>query len=274
MSEDRDGYGDGDGDTPASRPRRGALLAIAALGAGVVWGLPHLTGRGVAELDFEPLSDPPGFRRIASGETSGLPNPFIGLDVPGASGNADDRLPVSEVRANLCTGLFGGAPSVGVVPVAAFSDYNCPFCRVLTGRLAALEAASPGGVRITWHEWPRLGETSVSAARAALAADMQGAYAAFHERLMRGRFVATPEYLRILARDIGVDGARLISDMEGEAVTERLRTTDAIARLFGFVGTPALVVGRTVAMGAVPEAVLEALVERERAEGPPPVCSV
>jgi predicted DsbA family dithiol-disulfide isomerase len=263
---------DTDRDTPPSPPRRGALLAFAALGAGVWWGWPHLAGRGTADLDLEPLADPPGFRRIASGQTSGTPDPFVGLDVPGAPDIADDRLPEAEVRADLCAGLFGGAPPAGVVPIAAFSDYNCPFCRVLTERLAALEAASSGGVRVTWHEWPRLGDTSVAAARAALAADMQGAYAAFHERMMRGRFVATPDYLRILARDIGVDGARLIADMEGEDVTGRLRTTDAIARLFGFVGTPALVVGRTVAMGALPEAVLEALVERERADGPAPVC--
>jgi Protein-disulfide isomerase len=52
-----------------------------------------------------------------------------------------------------------------------------------------------------------------------------------------------------------------------------LRTTEAIARIFGFIGTPALVVGRTVVVGAVSEGVIAALVEQERREGPPPVCS-
>lgn len=128
-------------------------------------------------------------------------------------------------------------------------------------------------MRITWHEWPRLGPTSLSAARARLAADMQGAYAAFRTRLMRGRFVATPEYLEILAQDIGVDGDRLLSDMEGDAVSERLRNTEAVARIFDFIGTPALVVGRTVVVGKVSEGVIGALVEEERRDGPPPVCS-
>jgi protein-disulfide isomerase len=264
-------------ETPRSPSRRGALLALAALGAGALWGWPRLAERLAGGFAFQPLADPPGgFRRIAAaGETSGMPNPFIGLDVPGAPGAADTAetaLPEAAVRADLCGALFGGPPQAGVVPIAAFSDYNCPFCRVLTERLSALEARAEGGIRITWHEWPQLGPTSLSAARAALAADMQGAYAAFHRRLMRGRFVATPEYLDLLARDIGVDADRLVSDMAGDTVSARLARTDAVARVFGFVGTPAMVVGRTVVVGAISEAAIAALVEQERRDGPLPFC--
>ena len=236
-----------------------------------MWAWPRIAQRFVGAFDFEPLDDPKGFRRIAGGETSGMPGPFFGLDAPDAP---DEALPEAAMRADLCAGLFGGPLPAGGVPIASFSDYNCPFCRVLTDRLANLEDRSGGDVRITWHEWPRLGATSISAARAALAADMQGAYAAFHKRLMRRRFVATPEYLEILARDIGLDGDRLLSDMESDAVSDRLRNTETVARIFGFVGTPALVVGRTVVPGTVSEAVIAALVEQERRDGPPPVCSM
>ncbi len=250
--------------TPRALPRRAALIAMAA-GVGVWWAWPRLAQHVVGDFDFEPLDDPRGFRRIAAGETSAMPGPLFGLEAPDARERA---LPEAAVRADLC----GGPPPSGVVPIASFSDYNCPFCRVLTERLSNLEDRSDGGVRITWHEWPRLGPTSISAARAALAADMQGAYAAFHERLMHGRFVATPQYLTILARDIGVDGERLLSDMQSAAVSDRLRNTDAVARVFGFIGTPALVVGRTVVVGTVSEGVIAALVDRERRDGPPPVC--
>lgn len=255
---------------PSALSRRAALVAVAAMGAGAWWAWPKISQHFVGDFDFEPLEDPPGFRRIAAGETSGMPSPFFGLEAPDEQ---DQAITEAAMRADLCNGLFGGPPPAGVVPIASFSDYNCPFCRVLTERLSNLEERSGGGVRITWHEWPRLGPTSLSAARAALAADMQGAYAAFHKRLMRGRFVATPEYLEILAQDIGVDGDRLLSDMEGDAVSERLRNTEAVARIFGFIGTPALVVGRTVVVGTVSEGVIGALVEQERRDGPPSVCS-
>lgn len=255
---------------PRQMHRRATLIALAAAGAGVWWTWPRVAHHFVGAFDFEPLEDPAGFRRIAAGQTSGMPNPFIGLD---ASNVRDDTTNDAAIRADLCRALFGEKRPVGGVPIASFSDYYCPFCRILTERLSTLEERSGGDIRITWHEWPRLGPTSVSAARAALAADMQGAYVAFHKRLMRGRFVPTPDYLEGLAQDIGVDAGRLLEDMESEAVTIRLRNTDAVARLFGFVGTPALVVGRTVVVGSVSEAVLTALVEQERRDGPLPVCS-
>ena len=262
---------DGEGaEQPSAWHRRAVLFGLAAATAGTWWAWPRVAQLFVGDFDFEPLDDPQGFRRIAAGETSGIHSPFFGLEAPDEQ---EQAIPEEAVRADLCTGLFGNSPPAGVVPIASFSDYNCPFCRVLTERLSNLEERSGGGVRITWHEWPRLGPTSVSAARAALAADMQGAYATFHKRLMRGRFIATPKYLEILARDIGVDGDRLLADMESDAVSERLLTTETVARIFGFIGTPALVVGRTVIVGTVSENVIAALVEQERRDGPLPICS-
>ncbi len=157
---------------PHALHRRAALLGALAAAVGAWWAWPSVAQLFVGDFDFEPLDDPRGFRRIAAGETSGMPSPFFGLEAPDAQRQAT---PEEEVRADLCAGLFGGSPPAGVVPIASFSDYNCPFCRVLTEILSNLEERAGGGVRITWHEWPRLGPTSVSAARAALAADMQGA---------------------------------------------------------------------------------------------------
>ncbi len=96
---------------------------------------------------------------------------------------------------------------------------------------------------------------------------MLSAYAAFLKRLMRTRFVPTPAYLEVVGRDIGVDPDRLIADMDGDEVANRLRTTDAVAKVFGFIGTPALVIGRTVVVGAVSDAVIAALIEQEARDG-------
>lgn len=250
---------------PGDRFRRRALLAGAvAAGAGVWWGWPAVAPLFVGEFDFEPLDDPAGFRRLAGGDVSGGFDPFVGI---GESDAAASSATTAGVRADICGGLFGGRPPAGVVPVASFSDYNCPFCKVLTKKLAAMEAGSGGAVRVTWHEWPLLGDASVAAARAALAADMQGAYAAFHERLMRSRFIASPEYLEKLAGDLGIDPVRFVADAAGSDVAHRLETSAALAAAFGFRGTPALVVGRTVLVGATSDAVLAKLIGRERRDG-------
>ena len=113
----------------------------------------------------------------------------------------------------------------------------------------------------------------MSAARAALAADMQGAYLAIHRSLMRVRFLASPKYLEQLARKLGIDPARMAADMRSEEVTRRIDEALALSDIFDFPGTPTLVVGRTVAPGAMTEETLRALIERERADGPVPACA-
>lgn len=247
--------------------RRTALAGGAAALAAAWFGWPHLRSR-VAPLfaggfDFEPVPGMPGFRRIAGGATSGA-SPFVGLDRPGPRTEAPPD--------DLCAALFGARPAEGVVPIAMFTDYNCPYCRILTGTLNGIVERSDGAVRVRWHEWPLLGGASSLAARASLAADLQGAYAAFHDRLMRSRFVPTPAYVSDLARRAGIDAARLRADMDGPEVSRRLAETAALAGMFGFPGTPSLVVGRTVAVGAIGDGRLEALIAREREDGPLPAC--
>jgi protein-disulfide isomerase len=127
-------------------------------------------------------------------------------------------------------------------------------------------------VTVAWHEWPILGDVSVNAARAELAARRQATYQAFHERLISSPFVPTPAYLVDLAGRVGLDPARLAADMDSPGVAREIATSQALAGIFRFRGTPGLVVGRTVINGAIDEAALAALIERERAEGPPPGC--
>lgn len=254
--------------------RRGFLSLVIMVGGGysaIKFGAPALKNLFASEFDFEPIAVPAGFRRISGGESTAGFDPFFGLE---SEPDEDMQLVVADVETRICQTLFRDhEPSADVVPLASFSDYNCPFCRVLTQRLAKLEAASNGGLKIVWHELPLLGDASVVAAKGALAAKRQGAYVAFHERLMRAPFQTTPEYLEILAEDIGVNGPQLITDMESEAVRRELQESSALAQVFGFIGTPALVVGRTVVQGEIGDNALGRLIERERADGPVTPCA-
>jgi predicted DsbA family dithiol-disulfide isomerase len=253
--------------------RRGLLLGALALAGG--YGLLRLGvdayGGREGRFDFRPLARPEGFRRLVAGEVSGAAggfDPLIGLD----AGPSPAVEPIN-VEARLCEALFGGRDGTdGVVPVAYFSDYNCPYCRVLSERLLAFEAAGTD-VAVTWHEWPLLGEASRVAARAALAARRQGAYAAFHERLMGSPALPTEAHLRALAGGLGLDADRLVRDMTSAAVAREVAVSEALAGLFAAVGTPLLVVGRTVVEGAVGEATLRRLIAEERAAGRVPGCA-
>jgi protein-disulfide isomerase len=71
----------------------------------------------------------------------------------------------------------------GDVTIVEFFDYNCPYCKRVKPEIQALMAADPD-IRLVYREWPILGEGSVFAARAALAARNQGKYEEFHWAIM------------------------------------------------------------------------------------------
>lgn len=259
--------------SPSPASRRRTLLMLAGLAAvPLVWQeVPALWQRIVPpDFDFEPLADPAGFRRLGGGAVSGGFDPLIGIGT--APRPAAPVVDPAALRADLCTALFGRDPAPGLVPIASFSDYYCPFCRVLTGWLAAMEAEADAGITIHWHEWPILGATSEVAARAGLAAKRQDAYLAFHTALMRGGFVPTPAFLHDLALRLAIDHGQMLADMESAEIAREIAVTRALSNLFGFAGTPALVVGRTVVVGQIDQATLRALIARERADGPMTGC--
>ncbi len=213
----------GSRDRSRDTSRRSLLIGAGVLAAGYAglrYGIPQLSEVFAADFAFVAMNAPAGFRRIDGGESTAGFDPFFGM---AGAVTAQAEIVASEVRTKLCDTLFvDPAPPDGVVPVASFSDYNCSFCRVLTERLADIQSSSPPRIEVAWHELPLLGEGSILAAKGALAAKRQGAYVAFHRRLMKSRFQATPAYLTTLAEDLGVDEAHLIRDMQGEGVATEI----------------------------------------------------
>ena len=136
----------------------------------------------------------------------------------------------------------------GDVTVVEFFDYNCPYCRSAGETMQALLAAD-ANVRVIYREWPILGDDSVIAARAALAAREQGKYEAFHWALMNGEGRVTEAVIFKVARDLGMDIAQLEADMVSPAVEAHIALSNALAQQLGFTGTPAFIVGDKTAPG-------------------------
>ncbi|WP_162932982.1 DsbA family protein [Roseovarius sp. EL26] len=165
---------------------------------------------------------------------------------------------------NHCDALFTRPRSNSTVPIAYFTDYRCVYCRQIGPMLERL--GQNAQIAVTFHELPLLGPSSVQSARAALAARQQGAYDVFHKRLMGTPFLPNAAYLRQLAQDTGLDPDQLITDMDHPKIDRQLRQTAALAKLFGFYGTPALVVGRTAVLGNISQRKLKRLIAHEASE--------
>lgn len=222
-------------------------------------------------LAFQERAYPPGFRDIVLDRTVSQPDPVFGI--PEASGEASPYKP--PTGKDLCDALFHdpALPSAGKVnarvQLATFFDYRCPYCKTLADIIPTMNFAE---VHVAYHEWAILGPPSVLAARAALAADRQGKYIAVHDRLMRARLVPTIDYIDAVARDLNLEIVRLHRDMDSDGIMNALKRTGQLATSFGFAGTPALVVGHTVAQGEISRAQLRQLVVEEGHSALPNAC--
>jgi protein-disulfide isomerase len=234
---------------------RRALLAGAAVAAGgfVAWrawrtpAIPQLAARRRGDLIF--------LESAASADLSSA----IGMGFDEAPDAAVDEVDRAAVEAPAGA---QGLCEAGATPLVAFLDYRCVACR--RHAEALLAGARAGRWRLMVRDWPILGEPSVLAARAALAAASQGAYWAFHADLMATSFVPTDGLVDELAARHGLDRARLRRDMAGPEVAATLARNAALARGLGGVGTPLYVVDGVVVSGAWRPRTLVALAARHR----------
>jgi protein-disulfide isomerase len=116
--------------------------------------------------------------------------------------------------------------------------------------LQAVLAAQPD-VRLVVKEFPILAETSVLAAKAAIAAQRQGKFEDFHIAMMTWRGRIDADAIDSAGREAGLDPNRLRLDMEDELTAAILTRTRSAAAALEIRGTPALIIGEAVIPGAI-----------------------
>jgi len=143
----------------------------------------------------------------------------------------------------------GGNPK-GDVTVVEFFDYRCGYCRKSFPAVVELEKSDPN-VRIVFKEFPILGPASLLAARAALAARLQGKYFALHKKMMGGEVEISEAGIMGAASKLGLDTDKLRKDMNSPAITEEIQKNNRLASELGITGTPAFIVGNELIPGAI-----------------------
>jgi protein-disulfide isomerase len=177
-----------------------------------------------------------------------------------ASLQAQDQAAQAQAQGNAITAnqqaLTGEAadPEIGNpqarVSVVEFYDTRCPYCREMRPELTALAQQDPN-VRIVFKDIPILGPNSEIEARALLAAQRQGGYAAMQAAIMSDSTAPTEATLRATAMRLGMNPDRLMRDMNDPAIAARLAANTALAQSLGISGTPAIVIGNQLVPGAI-----------------------
>lgn len=132
----------------------------------------------------------------------------------------------------------------GDVTIVEFFDYQCVHCKKMAPVINSL-LSNNANVRIIYKDFPIFGKSSVFAAEAVLAAQLQGKYHALHDALLKKEQRLSQAVILKTADEVGINTAKLKKDMKSEAVQKALMENRALAEKLRLMGTPAFIVGST-----------------------------
>lgn len=168
---------------------------------------------------------------------------------------------LAKVRDDQGDPVMGNAN--GTITLYEFSDYNCGYCKRVFEPIQQLVRDNPD-VRLVIKEFPILSQSSLVAAKAAIAAEMQGKFGDYHIAMMTYRGQITDAVVMRMAAQAGVDIEQLKSDMESSKTLAIIQRTREAAAALEINGTPGLVLGDTVVPGAIGLDELVKLIAEER----------
>jgi len=150
----------------------------------------------------------------------------------------------------------------GTVAIVEFFDYRCVHCRHVAATIDRL-VSSNASVRVIYKNFPVLGEPSVVAARAAVAAQQQGGWAKLHRAMLAFEGDFTVENVLTIGKSVGLDAARLKTDMMSPETQKSLRDNMTLAAALGLDATPSFVIGDRVIRGALAPDAFQAIIDEE-----------
>ncbi len=157
-------------------------------------------------------------------------------------------------------------PADARLTLVVFSDYQCPFCAVLSQRLRDLRTRHPGEVAVVYRHYPLPRHPHArAAAKASECAGAQGRFEPFHDALF-----ASADSIGVVpwdrfARAAGVpDMARFTACAASEAPVAALALDSAAGQELQVTGTPTMLVNERLITGVPPIDTLEAFVRQAR----------
>lgn len=159
-----------------------------------------------------------------------------------------ERFDPATSRAIPLAGSPSRGPDDAPVVLVEFADFECPFCQKVAPELDALWEKHKDKVRFVYKFMPlTMHPHGEDAARAAIAAQLQGKFWEMHHQLFANGEHLEEQDLETYAKAIGLDVNKFVADMHSKAVDDRLAADKKLADDLGVKGTPTIYVdGREV----------------------------
>ena len=167
----------------------------------------------------------------------------------------------------------GGAPVKGPknapVTVVAFSDFQCPYCARGVPLLKEVEDKYKGKVRIAFKHLPLdFHANAKPAAEASMAANEQGKFWEYHDKLFQNQQQLDRPALEKYAQDLGLNMGKFKAALDSGKYKKLVEDDARLAGQVGASGTPTFFINGKSVVGAVPfpefaKSIDEALAEKK-----------
>jgi len=173
------------------------------------------------------------------------------------SGNSPAR-PSGPDPERVYTIKTDSAPSDGLksapITIVEISEFQCPFCAKVTPTLKQVKDVYKDKVKVVWKHLPLTGihQNAMGAAIASEAAQNQGKFWPYHDKLFANQAKLSVEDLKQYARDLGLDMGKFEADLTSPAIKQRVTDDMAEINKLGVSGTPGFFVNGRFISGAQP----------------------
>ena len=147
-----------------------------------------------------------------------------------------------EVAANIAKGK---APSFGPedakVTVVEFSDFQCPYCSRAATVVDQVKEKYGTRVRFVFRQFPLpMHENARGAAEAALAANAQGKFWEFHDKLFQNQGKLTRDGLEAFAKEAGLNVGEFKKALDGKTFAADVDSDVKLGESVAVQGTPTM----------------------------------
>ncbi len=127
------------------------------------------------------------------------------------------------------------------VTLVEFADYECPHCKRLQPVLRQIVDEFHNDVKVYFKHYPLPQHTSARlAAEAAVAANKQGKFWVYQDKLWDKQDELSPAVIEQLAKESGLDVAKFRQDLASDAVKARVQKDRDEGQAIGIQATPTL----------------------------------
>jgi protein-disulfide isomerase len=162
----------------------------------------------------------------------------------------------------------GNAPARGPknapVTIVAYSDFECPFCGRVVPTLKQLEEEYKGKVRVAFKHQPLPFHANAKpAAMAAMAANEQGKFWEYHDKLFANQRALDRASLERYAQELGLNVGQFKAGLDSGQFRAKVSADMAEATRVGVNGTPSFFINGRSLVGAQPVDAFKRVIDEE-----------